>query len=107
MAKEWARKFYSNSKWQKCRQSYIAERITVDGGLCEKCNEELGYVVHHEIALTPENMFSDTAYNHELMKYLCKRCHDKEDGHFKPIDSDAEQGRKYVFDDAGQLVGIG
>ncbi len=51
MAKDWAKAFYKSAAWQKCRDSYIAKRIAADGGLCEECQEELGYIVHHKIRI--------------------------------------------------------
>ena len=56
MAKEFARSFYSSQKWKKCREAYIAKRRAIDGGLCETCRERPGYIVHHKIELTPENI---------------------------------------------------
>lgn len=85
MAKEFAKAFYSSGKWLKCRASYIAERQSIDGGLCEECGEALGYIVHHKITLTELNIHNpDIALNFEYLEYVCKACHDKFDGHFKP-----------------------
>ena len=82
MAKEFAKKFYKSSKWLKCRTSYIKKRIEIDGGRCEKCKVNPGYIVHHKITLTPDNINNpDISLNHELLEYDCKNCHDKYDGH--------------------------
>lgn len=56
MAKDFAKKFYMGKAWKKCRQSYIAERIRIDGGMCEECHKNLGYIIHHKVALTPQNI---------------------------------------------------
>ena len=101
MAKEWAKAFYNNSRWLKCRAAYIAERVAIDGGLCETCGEELGFIVHHEIMLTPENINSDEAYSHEYMSYDCKRCHDRKEGHFVKGDVDVP---RYRFGSDGQVL---
>ena len=85
MSKEFAKAFYSSGRWLKCRASYIAERQAIDGGLCEECGEALGYIVHHKITLTESNIHNpDIALNFEYLEYVCKKCHDKFDGHFKP-----------------------
>lgn len=46
MAKEWAKPFYNSKQWKQCRKSYIAHRISIDGGMCEHCHRELGYIDH-------------------------------------------------------------
>lgn len=82
MSKEFAKKFYKSKAWQKCRASYISQRIAVDGGLCETCHEKPGYIVHHKILLTPSNIDDpDITLNFCNLKYDCKDCHDKEEIH--------------------------
>lgn len=83
MAKEFARAFYDSKQWRKSRKAYIAKRISIDGGLCEECSERLGYMVHHTVALTPDNINNpEVSLNHNLLEYVCKQCHDREEGHF-------------------------
>ncbi|NMB00767.1 MAG: hypothetical protein GX971_04505 [Firmicutes bacterium] len=102
MAKEWAKAFYKSAAWQKCRAAYIAERVALDGGLCEECQEQLGHIVHHKILLTPANITDpDVALNHEHLKYVCKRCHDYEEAHF--VNKDDCRCR---FDASGQPVEV-
>ena len=82
MAKEYARAFYKSKAWQVCRESYIASRVLLDGGLCEQCHEHLGYIVHHKNPITPSNIHDPhITLNHDNLAYVCKACHDKEDGH--------------------------
>ena len=82
MAKEYAKSFYNSKAWQKCRAAYIAERITIDGGMCEKCHEQPGYIVHHKIILTHENINNpDITLNFENLMFECKDCHDREEAH--------------------------
>lgn len=101
MAKEFAKAFYNSKAWQKCRASYIAERVMIDGGLCETCHEKPGYIVHHRIPLTPENISTpEVSLNHCNLKYDCKECHDEEEAHAfvkrtKPL---------CIFDQNGQPV---
>lgn len=81
--KEFAKKFYRSKEWKKCRESYISERRMVDGGLCEICGERTGYIVHHKKALTPANISNpEISLSHGNLQYVCKPCHDKEEGHF-------------------------
>lgn len=98
MAKEFAKIFYNSNKWKKCRNSYIQYRIMINGGLCEECRERLGFIVHHKIILTQQNINNpDIALNCEYLEYVCKDCHDKFEGHGvghgeKPIVIFNEQG---------------
>ena len=97
MAREFAAAFYTSKKWRKCRRSYIGKRQAVDGGMCERCQREIGYIVHHKIWLTPDNITDpDVALNHEHLQYVCITCHNKiEEG---------ERERDYCFDEEGQLI---
>lgn len=77
--KEFAKKFYQSKQWQKCRKAYIAQREAIDGGLCERCYNRYGYIVHHKIWLTPHNIINpDIALNYKYLEYLCHQCHDDE-----------------------------
>lgn len=103
MAQEWAKSFYKSTAWIKCRKAYIDERTLIDGGLCEECKKNPGYIVHHKITLTQDNINNpEISLNHEHMKYVCKDCHDMYDGHglnkgIKPL---------CVFDDNGQPISL-
>lgn len=77
VAKPWAMQFYSSKAWQQCRESYIARRIAVDGGLCERCHERLGEIVHHTKWLTPRNITDPSiALDHRRLQLVCHECHD-------------------------------
>lgn len=82
MAKPWAKKFLNSKAWESCRTGFIAERTRIDGGMCQVCHEQLGYIVHHKILLTPENI-NDPAITLDWsnLSYECKNCHDKHEGH--------------------------
>lgn len=81
MAKEFAREFYDSAAWRRCRKAFIAERIALDGGLCQDCKDEIGYIVHHKVVLTPKNIDDpDVSLNHRNLKYVCHTCHNKEHG---------------------------
>lgn len=104
MAKEFSKAFYSSKKWKACRKSYIAKRIKVDGGLCERCHEEPGYILHHKTTLTEFNISNpDIALNHCRLEYLCKKCHDVE--HYDDMHKDNGK-RKAMFDASGQMIPV-
>ena len=102
MAKEWAKGFYNSKAWKRCRSGYIALMLQNNGGMCEVCGIEPGYIVHHKIELTPENINNpDISLNYANLRYDCKWCHDREDNHFM----DRFQ-RNCLFDANGQPVDI-
>lgn len=79
MAKEFAKPFYRSTAWRKCRQGYIDHRRAIDGGLCEVCRENTGYIVHHKRHITPMNINdTDVTLNWYNLQYVCKHCHDVE-----------------------------
>ena len=102
MAKEFARVFYDSTEWRNCRKSYIAIRKSIDGGMCEQCHERLGFIVHHTVVLTPQNIGDpEISLNHKLLKYVCKTCHDQEEGHFLFRE---KKGNRYYFSSDGNPV---
>lgn len=102
MAKEFARAFYDSMTWKKCRKSFISERVAIDGGMCQRCHERLGYMVHHTVMLTPDNISDpDIALNRNCLEYICKPCHDREEGHFLYRE---QKRRRYMFDATGNPV---
>ena len=104
MAKEFAKAFYNSKAWQACRKAYIAERVLIDGGMCETCHEKPGYIVHHKIPLTVKNIHNPSVtLNHDNMKFDCKDCHDREETHAFVKRSEL----KCFFDANGQPVARG
>lgn len=104
--KEFAQIFYRSKKWRSCRKAYIAERMLIDGGLCEACHERAGYIVHHKIVLDSCNInCPEIALNSDNLMYVCKDCHDKFEDHFldrhrtRPVPA-----RRLVFDADGEPV---
>ena len=96
--KEYAKHFYKSKEWLKCRQGYISHRQAIDGGLCERCKDELGFIVHHKIYLTPENINDpNTTLNWDNLEYICQDCHNKE--HLEK-----QLGLRYTFGPDGQIV---
>lgn len=75
MARVFAKKFYNSKAWKSCRAAYIAERVAIDGGLCETCGLVPGLIVHHTVWLTEDNVNDpDIA----LLRYDCQACHNRE-----------------------------
>ena len=71
--KEWAEKFYKGKLWKKCRTAFIKHRKDIDGGLCQKCGEKLGFIVHHIIELTPININNpEITLSWSNLQYVCK-----------------------------------
>ncbi|MBM7624770.1 HNH endonuclease [Sporohalobacter salinus] len=101
MAKKWAKAFYNSKEWRECREAYIKSV----NGLCERCLEKgiikPGYIVHHTVELTPENINNpEITLNWDLLEYCCKKCHDEE--HFVERAKVTREGLK--FNEAGELV---
>lgn len=98
--KDWTERFYSHKAWLQCRDSFIAKRIGIDGGMCQRCRQRLGYIVHHKIVLTPENIKDpEISLNHENLEFLCHQCHNEEHDVFRA-------SRRAVFDDDGNVIDV-
>lgn len=83
MAKAFAKGFYNSKAWQATRAAYIKHRIGIDGGICETCKKRPGYIVHHKEELSEENIDDvNVTLSFSNLKYDCKYCHDREEGHF-------------------------
>ncbi|ALC52853.1 hypothetical protein ACN91_15070 [Bacillus cereus] len=97
MAKEYAKKFYKSTAWEKCRKSYIAK--TLDG-ICEHCKEATGYIVDHIVEITPETIDNpDITLNHENLQYLCLPCHNT-----KTFSKSVLIREDVMFDENGDLI---
>lgn len=104
MAKEWSKQFYNSKAWKRCRKSYIDGRIMIDGGMCEECHEELGFILHHKVSLTPKNIHNpEISLNHDNLQWVCKVCHDKFEGHGV---GNPRAGLLVVFDGSGQPISL-
>ncbi len=97
MAREFSRKFYDSPAWRKCRKAFISYRKSVDGGLCQICKDDLGYIVDHIEELTPENINNqDITLSWSNFQYVCLVCHNK-----KTFGEPEE--KKYFFGEDGQI----
>jgi len=96
--KDYAKRFYGSNDWHSCRDSFIAERLNIDGGLCQRCHDSLGYIVHHKIELTPSNITdANISLNHSNLEYVCHECHNKIHDVWQP------RSRTY-FDEDGNIL---
>ena len=96
--KDFARGFYNTEPWLSVRRAFIDSRIGIDGGLCQECRDELGYIVHHRIELTPQNINNpDICFSFANLEYVCLNCHNKIHGVCAP-------GKKIKFDESGELI---
>lgn len=99
--KDFVENFYNRRAWHMCRASFISERIEIDGGMCQRCHDRPGYIVHHIVELTPENWQDpEIALNHANLEFLCLQCHNQEHDVFRPAP------RKVFFDDDGNVVDV-
>lgn len=101
MAKGFAKKFYASDAWHRCRDGYIAERVKIDGGMCEMCHRVPGEEVHHVKMLTPGNIQDpEISLNWDNLMYLCRDCHFKV--HRELILKGFEQkSRQHILNDRG------
>lgn len=105
MSKEFAKPFYSSAGWLKCRSGYVKERISIDGGICEICKKEQGYIVHHIIPINENNINNpQITLDWSNLRYVCKHCHDRIDGHFIKKSYDDEILPEIFFDDKGNPI---
>ena len=78
MAQDFAKQFYDSKRWKDCKRIFINQRIQEDGGLCQQCHELPGYIVHHKILLTPENIQNaEISLNTDNLEFVCNNCHNK------------------------------
>lgn len=100
MAKKFSDRFYHSKEWKACRKSFIALRVTIDGGMCQHCKQELGYIVDHAVELNPDNINDpDIALNNKNLQFLCLACHNtKTFSKYSPLREDV------MFNESGELV---
>ena len=73
------KEFYLSRPWRRARLGYIKHRKAIDGGICEVCGQEPGYIVHHKIWLDDINCNDpEISLNPANFRYECQTCHNKE-----------------------------
>ena len=93
------KEFYKTRAWRRARQAYIDERLAIDGGLCEVCQEEPGLIVHHKIWLDDINCNDpNISLNPGNFKYECQTCHNKE------VDPRKVTGGRCVYGPNGEVI---
>lgn len=95
MSQSFAKKFYRSLAWRQCRTAYIASIY----GLCAKCDNEPGLILHHKIALNSQNINNpDITLNFDNLEFLCLTHHNAING------KQAEQ--RYFFDSNGNVIPV-
>lgn len=74
------KQFYKSRPWLRARKAYIDKRMAIDGGICELCHKEPGYIVHHYNVWLDDINCNDPeiALNEDNFQYVCQTCHNKE-----------------------------
>jgi len=97
MAKPFAKPFYNSSAWKKVRKSFIANRVSIDGGMCQHCKEVPGYIVDHIEELSSDNINNTKiTLSWSNLQYLCLDCHNKKT--FGEVEEE-----RYFFDSNGMV----
>ena len=98
--KDFAKVVYKRKQWKKARDAYIKHRQAIDGGMCEICHERPGYIVHHKVELTAQNVNDPSVcYGFFNLQYVCHECHNNIHGVFaKGI------GEDLLFDENGDPI---
>jgi 5-methylcytosine-specific restriction endonuclease McrA len=99
MAEGSQERFYHSALWKKCRRAYIAERVSIDGGLCMSCGKRIGSIVHHIEHLNELNVSDlDISLEPNNLSYLCVPCHNRihEKKRNELIQFD-EEGQPYIY----------
>jgi 5-methylcytosine-specific restriction endonuclease McrA len=98
MAREFSDKFYHSKKWKDTRKLFIANRNSIDGGMCQRCKKDIGYIVHHKIELNETNINDPyISLGLDNLMWLCHTCHNEIHG-IEP--------KRYEFDDDGNIIPI-
>ena len=74
--------FYRSDEWERCRASFIGERLLRDGELkCERCGRiivrQYEAILHHKTELDETNVLdASVALNPDNLMLVCHWCHD-------------------------------
>ena len=103
MAKEYAKPFYHSKEWEACREAFIKERIRIDGGLCQRCGQRLGFIVHHTEHITERTVNDYTVtLSHDNLEYVCFECHNRI--HAPDLNAGKMKRARCEFDESGQPI---
>ena len=74
-------------------------RYGIDGGICQKCHKEPGYIVHHKKYINESNINDpDITLNESNLEFVCKNCHEEIHHH---CGREKYERRKIIFDENG------
>lgn len=86
MARDFAEHFYASVAWKQVRAAYRKKA----GMMCERCLTSPGQIVHHKIALTPQNITDPRiALGEDNLELVCRNCHAEAHGTVKRFHVDA------------------
>lgn len=89
--------FYRSRLWKNARKAFIQYRQAIDGGICTRCKEYAGYIVHHRQHLDDDSCNDmDVAIGFDNLDYLCLICHNK-------VHSNRQEHR-YRVGDNGEIL---
>ena len=74
MAKDYAKAFYSSTRWIKCRLAYMRSVHWT----CQRCDNP-AVIAHHKKHITQQNITCiETLLSWDNLEALCRLCHEKE-----------------------------
>ena len=93
------KEFYKSRPWKRARKKFIEYRESIDGGICQICGIEPGYIVHHTIWLD-DILCNDPniSLNQDLFLYECLACHNKE------IDPRKSKSGRFFYGPNGEII---
>lgn len=74
MAHDYAKSFYTSSKWIACRTGFMQSKHYI----CERCGG-MATICHHKEYITPGNIHNpNITLNWDNLESLCQTCHNLE-----------------------------
>ena len=75
MARLFAKSFYNSKQWRDTQRVYKQSKF----GICERCGQPRGTIVHHKIHLDETNIDNpDITLNFANLELVCIDCHNAE-----------------------------
>ena len=106
MAHDYAKAFYTSTRWRQTRQAYIDYRRSIDGGVCEECGQRLGEIVHHKVMITPANINdASVTLSFNNLELVCWQCHNAFPGHAWGHEAKPEP-RAIIDPETGDVIGV-
>lgn len=94
--KEYAERLYKSKRWQRTAKAYAKSQQN----LCELCRQQglitPGEIVHHKVAITPENIDDPSvALSWENLQLVCRKHH---------AEIHDRSGRRWKVDEFGRVT---